>query len=37
MDDSPPQFIVIRTPQAVAAPTLFETALDLVEQVHLVL
>jgi hypothetical protein len=43
MEDSPPDFIVIRTPRALRAaamrgPTrLYEAALDLVEQIHLVL
>ncbi|MEO8553664.1 MAG: hypothetical protein ABI678_27005 [Kofleriaceae bacterium] len=38
MEDSPPDFIVIRTPHAMRGPTrLYEASLDLVEQVHLVL
>lgn len=40
MEDSPPDFIVIRTPReaALRAPTrLYEVSLDLVEQIHAVL
>ena len=38
MEDSPPDFIVIRTPHALRSPVrLYQVGLDLVEQIHLVL